>query len=94
MVLKIFQKEIERQWNFRNHFEHFDERLEEWAKSSERHNFVDSNIGPPNMIDGIDPKDYSYPIIFYNISVSNKIFINWGEMSCERRGKRSFRLLY
>ncbi len=44
--------------NFRNHFEHFDERLEEWAKSSERHNFVDSNIVPSNMIAGIDPKDY------------------------------------
>ncbi|PNR88536.1 hypothetical protein X925_05945 [Petrotoga sp. 9T1HF07.CasAA.8.2] len=44
--------------NFRNHFEHFDERLEEWAKSSERHNFVDSSIGPSDMIAGIDPKDF------------------------------------
>jgi len=44
--------------NFRNHFEHFDERLEEWAKSSERHNFVDSSILPPNMIAGIDQKDF------------------------------------
>jgi len=44
--------------NFRNHFEHFDERLESWARSSKRHNFVDSNIGPPNMIVGIDIEDY------------------------------------
>lgn len=44
--------------NFRNHFEHFDERLEEWTKSSERHNFVDSSILPPNMIAGIDQKDF------------------------------------
>ena len=44
--------------NFRNHFEHFDERLEKWAESSERHNFVDSSILPPNMIAGIDPKDF------------------------------------
>ena len=44
--------------NFRNHFEHFDERLEEWAESSERHNFVDSSVLPPNMIAGIDQKDY------------------------------------
>ena len=43
---------------FRNHFEHFDERLESWATSSERGNFVDSNIGPPGMIVGIDPGDY------------------------------------
>ena len=44
--------------DFRNHFEHFDERLEKWATSSKRHNFVDSNIGPPNMISGIDLEDY------------------------------------
>jgi len=44
--------------NFRNHFEHFDERLEKWAESSERHNFVDSSILPPNMIAGIDQKDF------------------------------------
>ncbi|PNS00592.1 hypothetical protein X928_04815 [Petrotoga miotherma DSM 10691] len=44
--------------NFRNHFEHFDERLEEWAESSERLILADSNIGPSNMITGIDPKDY------------------------------------
>lgn len=43
---------------FRNHIEHFDERLEQWATSSKRRNFVDSNIGPPNMIVGIDPEDF------------------------------------
>lgn len=43
---------------FRNHFEHFDERLEEWATSSTRHNFVDSNVGPAGAISGIDPNDY------------------------------------
>lgn len=43
---------------FRNHFEHFDERLESWAMSSKRHNFADSNIGPSNMIAGIDQEDF------------------------------------
>jgi len=43
---------------FRNHFEHFDERLENWAVSSKRHNFADSNVGPPGMIVGLDPEDY------------------------------------
>ena len=43
---------------FRNHFEHFDERLENWAKSSKRRNFIDSNIGPQNMIVGIDTSDF------------------------------------
>jgi len=44
--------------NFRNHFEHFDERLESWATSSKRHNFVDSNIGSSNMIAGIATEDF------------------------------------
>ena len=43
---------------FRNHFEHFDERLEEWAASSQRKNFVDSNVGPTGMISGLGPTDY------------------------------------
>lgn len=43
---------------FRNHFEHFDERLEQWVLSSERRNFVDSNVGPPGMIAGLEPGDF------------------------------------
>jgi hypothetical protein len=41
--------------NFRNHLEHFDERLQMWAIESKHHNFVDSNIGP---IEGCDKEDY------------------------------------
>jgi hypothetical protein len=44
--------------SFRNHFEHFDERLEKWASSSKHRNFVDSNVGPPDMIKGIEPTDF------------------------------------
>jgi len=43
---------------FRNYFEHFDERLEEWAMSSASHMFIDSNIGPLNMIGNLDSKEY------------------------------------
>jgi hypothetical protein len=43
---------------FRNHFEHFDERLEEWAKSSQRRNLVDANTIPPGMIAGIAKEDF------------------------------------
>jgi hypothetical protein len=43
---------------FRNHFEHFDERLEEWAMTSAGGNLVDMNIMPPGTISGIDPKDF------------------------------------
>lgn len=41
---------------FRNHFEHFDSRLEIWAVSSEHKNFVDSNIGV--SISGVDRNDF------------------------------------
>lgn len=43
---------------FRNHFEHFDERLDEWTKSSKRKNFADLNIGPPEFISGLDAEDF------------------------------------
>jgi len=43
---------------FRNHFEHFDDRLEKWIKNSTKHNFVDWMVGKKDMIKGIDPKDF------------------------------------
>lgn len=42
---------------FRNHFEHFDERIEEWASSTSRHNFVDTGIFTPGAVVGIDLGD-------------------------------------
>jgi hypothetical protein len=43
---------------FRNHFEHFDERLEQWASTSKRRNLVDSSFLTPGAIKGIDPEDF------------------------------------
>jgi hypothetical protein len=43
---------------FRNHFEHFDLRLEQWAISMEPRRCVDSNIASPGMISSIEPGDY------------------------------------
>lgn len=42
----------------RNHFEHFDDRLDQWATASRRRNFVDSNIAPLSAIRGVDPEDF------------------------------------
>jgi hypothetical protein len=42
---------------FRNHFEHLDERIEEWVEESTNHNLADDIIGPPNAIVGLDPRD-------------------------------------
>jgi hypothetical protein len=57
---------------FRNHFEHFDERLEQWATSSKRHNFVDQNVGPPSMIVGVDPEDFLRNFDTENFAVTFK----------------------
>jgi hypothetical protein len=45
---------------FRNHFEHFDVRLEEWAVSSQHRIFVDANIARTAVIDSFssEPGDY------------------------------------
>lgn len=44
----------------RNDLEHFDERIDAWILSSERHNFVDMNIGDrsPLSIVGVDTRDF------------------------------------
>jgi hypothetical protein len=55
---------------FRNHFEHFDERLENWAVSSKHSHFVDSNIGPPGMIIGIEPSDFIRNFDTINLAVT------------------------
>ncbi|SRR6266566_1449275 len=54
--LNISSRSALRSRTLRNHFEHFDERIEGWANSSSRHNFVDSNIG--YSISGVDPADF------------------------------------
>ncbi len=43
----------------RNAFEHFDERLDTWVASSQRHNLADRIIAPrEGAIVGLDPSDY------------------------------------
>jgi hypothetical protein len=55
---------------FRNHFEHFDERLEVWATSSKRKNFIDSNIGPPGFLAGFDAEDFLRNLDTENMAVT------------------------
>jgi len=50
---------------FRNHFEHFDERLDDWATASEQKNFVDCNIvsiagpGSGDCLRNFDPEKFA-----------------------------------
>ena len=43
--------------NLRNDFEHFDERVERWFGLSEHRNYMGRNIGPPNMVVGLETGD-------------------------------------
>jgi hypothetical protein len=43
--------------SFRNHWEHFDERLHDWAASSEHRNIVDRMTGPLSAIHGVVRSD-------------------------------------
>ena len=54
----------------RDHFEHFDERLEVWVESSGDHVFVDSNIGPPGMIAGLDSAGFLRNFDTKNLAVT------------------------
>ena len=58
----------------RNHFEHFDERLNAWWDQSKKHGYVDLFQGSLQSIKGVDEKD-----IFraYNPRSTDVIF--WGE---------------
>jgi hypothetical protein len=54
--LKVPQDSSLKSRDFRTHYEHFDERLEELINSSQSHNFIDSNLGP--LPEGAEPVDY------------------------------------
>jgi len=41
----------------RDHLEHFDERLDEWQRTSSSRNYVQDIIGPKGAIVGIEPTD-------------------------------------
>jgi len=56
--LKIDGTNILSKRDLRNHLVHFDERLGKWAKNSNRHIFVDQNIGDvQNMVAGVEQTD-------------------------------------
>ncbi|MEA2141968.1 MAG: hypothetical protein QOI64_398 [Solirubrobacteraceae bacterium] len=41
----------------RNHFEHYDERLDRWWAESVAHNHLDVSIMPPSTVQGMDAND-------------------------------------
>lgn len=57
-ILRIDEDHFLAPRRFRNHFEHFDERLEAWASESARRNIVDEGVFSPGAIVGVDAGDY------------------------------------
>jgi hypothetical protein len=63
-----------RQVSMRNHFEHIDERIERWWEESHNHNIADFNIGPKNMIQGMQVIE-----LFRSFDPATKVITFWGE---------------
>lgn len=60
----------------RNHFEHFDDRIEEWEQRSERKLFVDRNVGDKNKMIFPAPADYE---VFRNYDPATTELTFWGD---------------
>lgn len=58
----------------RDHFEHYDERLDDWVENSENKNMVKKLIGSRSSIGGIDDSD-----IIHQYDPSTKIYAFRGE---------------
>jgi hypothetical protein len=54
-LLSVDEDSILKSRSFRNHFEHFDSRIEEWAKKTKDRRVIDSNVLPSYLIAGYDP---------------------------------------
>jgi hypothetical protein len=62
------------QVTMRNKFEHFDEKLDEWWKSSTDHHHLDVSVMPPSAIQGISEKD-----MFRVLDPTTMEVVFWGE---------------
>ena len=56
-VLKISENSSLKDKTFRNHFEHYDSRIDEWVLKSKHHVYVDMLIGPVETISAVDFND-------------------------------------
>lgn len=58
----------------RNHFEHYDERLDQWWNSSKDHNYLDMAIIPPGTFRGLADTD-----MFRVLDPSTAEIVFWGQ---------------
>lgn len=76
-LLGLPEEHVLRSRRLRNHIEHYDERIDDWIRSSRNHNIVVDMIGPRNAVggDGIQDQD-----IFRSYDPSSKCFYFRGEL--------------
>jgi hypothetical protein len=60
----------------RNHFEHFDERLETWWRDSTTHSYIDFNLTPKTTVNNPALKDIDW---FRNFDPSTTNVYFWGQ---------------
>jgi len=75
-TLKVEDGHVLRTRTLRDHFEHIDERLDEWAETSPNKNIVDNMIGPRAAIGGDAIKDQD---IFRLFDPASKLIVFRGE---------------
>ena len=75
-TLKIDDAHVLRNRTLRDHFEHLDERLDDWAETSPNRNIVDNMIGPRTAIGGEAIKDQDIIRMF---DPSTKLIVFRGE---------------
>jgi hypothetical protein len=102
-LLSVADDSAVRDRKLRNHFEHFDERLDRWVTARATENFVSLNFGVPTMFAGVAPADdlrnfdlANYAVTFYGEPyclqpIRNELARIWGE--CEGQTKTAYRSL-
>jgi len=77
----------------RNDYEHFEERLDEWAVNSKSNNYIDLNVsnhGP--IVSGVEDRDIfrqleGHNLTFWNNSVNLQETVTWANMVGEKMEK-------
>jgi len=62
------------QVKMRNNFEHFDEKIDKWWRTSKHKNYVDTNVGPKGFISGVETGD-----MFRNYDPQTTDLVFWGQ---------------
>lgn len=57
-ALQVQDTSLLRPTTMRNHFEHFDDRIDRWWKNSPGRNYIDASIGPVSVTGNVDRTDF------------------------------------